>query len=59
MKTTMQAVAVAVLGMALAAPVWGAGLVRFNVDPNDPLRCEVSFLSQHTGESHQLSTKTG
>ena len=24
MKTTMQAVAVAVLGMALAAPVWGA-----------------------------------
>ena len=42
MKTTMQAVAVAVLGLALAAPAWGAAFIRFNIDPADPLRCEVT-----------------
>ena len=41
MKTTLQAAVLAVVGMALAGPVGGAGFVRFNVDPNDPLRCEV------------------
>ena len=47
---TMKAGAVVLLGLVLAAPAWSApqlpswaGGVRFNVDPDDPLRCEVSF----------------
>ena len=38
----MKTVAAAVLGLVLAGPVWGAS-IRFNVDPNDPLRCEVTY----------------
>ena len=43
MKTTMQAALLAVVGMALAAPAWGQASVRFVVDPDDPLRCEVAY----------------
>ena len=38
---TMQAGAVVLLGMVLAAPAWGQ--VAFIVDPNDPLRCEIGL----------------
>ena len=38
---TMKAGAVVLLGMVLAAPVWGQ--VAFIVDPNDPLRCEIGL----------------
>ena len=40
---TMKAGAVVLLGLVLAAPAWGWGSVRFDVDPNDPLRCEVEI----------------
>ena len=42
---TLKAMAVAVLGMALAGEAWGSlwGFIRFNVDPSDPLRCEVEY----------------
>ena len=38
---TMKAGAVVLLGMVLAAPVWGQWSAGFIVDPNDPLRCEI------------------
>ena len=46
-----KAVAVVLLGMALAAPVWGTATIRFNVDPANPLRCEISYsIPAHTAE---------
>ena len=49
MKRIIRKVATGCLfaGLVLAMPAWGQGYVRFNVDPNDPLRCEVSFISRH------------
>ena len=44
---TLKAGAVMLLGMALAAPVWGTATIRFNVDPANPLRCEVSYSFPH------------
>ena len=55
---TMQAVAFS--GAILAMPAWsqfgpggggpdGWGSVSFNVDPNNPLQCEVDFVAHYTG----------
>ena len=47
MNATMKAWAVVLLGMVLAAPVYGQSL-RFNIDADDPLRCEVAYSASET-----------